>query len=157
MTKLKLINRIGEVWSARSPPPAADALPSFLSHPAGKAELCRKSISACDQLRVPFGSSTGELPIRTFTPEPELCLEFVTLCVKKRVPRRSVAVWEIQPSANLIYKSDVFALLRSIRMRILWVSLLYCLGLSGKGEFIYIFNLNLIFKFGEWAGSTFTI
>lgn len=28
VTKLKLINRIGEVWSARSPPPAADALPS---------------------------------------------------------------------------------------------------------------------------------
>lgn len=28
VTKLKLINRVGEVWSARTPPAAADALPS---------------------------------------------------------------------------------------------------------------------------------
>lgn len=42
VTKLKLINRIGEVWSARSPPPAADALPSSPTLPGKQsfAELC---------------------------------------------------------------------------------------------------------------------
>lgn len=130
MTKLKVINRVGEVWSARSPPPAADALPSSPTLP-GKQSLAENL-----SLRVTnseFGSCTGEIPIRTFTPEPELWLEFAELCVKKRVARRSAAALSIQP-VNLIYKSDVLALLRSITMRILWVFILHCLGLSGKWE-----------------------
>lgn len=31
-------------------------------------------------------------------------------------------------------------------MIIVWVFLFYCLGLSGKEDLIYMFNLNLIFK-----------
>lgn len=48
VTKLKLINRVGEVWSARSPPPAADALPSSPTLP-GKQSFA-ESPTACYKL-----------------------------------------------------------------------------------------------------------
>lgn len=60
--------------------------------------------------------------------------------------RRSLR--EIKP-LNLLYKSDILALLRSVTMIIVWVFLFYCLGLSGKEDLIYMFNLNFIFKITE--------
>lgn len=112
---------------------------SFLSHPAGKGKLGPKSISAFDEARPPS---------RSFPESSRLELlhrsrfGFAALCVKRRVRRRSVAALEIKP-LNLIYKSDVLALSRSVTMRIVWVFLFYCLGLSGKEDLIYMFKLNL--------------
>lgn len=112
---------------------------SFLSHPAGKAKLGRKSISAFDEARPPSRSlpesSRLELLHRSR-------LGFAALCVKRRVRRRSVAALEIKP-LNLLYKSDLLALLRSVTMIIVSVFLFYCLGLSGKEDLIYMFKFNL--------------
>lgn len=106
VTKLKLINRVWEVWSARSPPPAADALPSSPTLP-GKQSFA-ESPTACYKLSRYLMEAVWEWPIRTFPPELELSLK---LCVKKRIHRRSVAALEEQPSVDLIYKSDFLVLL----------------------------------------------
>lgn len=94
VTKLKPINRIREVWSARSPPPAADALPSSPTLP-GKQSFASLLVTECHSAFWKL----SQLTIRTFS--PEFSLEFVKLCVKQRIPRRSVAASDIQP-VNLI-------------------------------------------------------
>lgn len=64
VTKLKLINRVGEVWSARSPPPAADALPSS---PTLSGKQSCASNCVLQTVPVPHGSCVREADKNFYT------------------------------------------------------------------------------------------